>query len=267
MINVPRQKLSDSELSTHSVSAPSPQGRNVLESPASKPRLVGLSQPFFATSPPLETEKAQLEAIHRVKVQAASSNAKVRVLVAEDNKVNQEVVLRMLKLEDIYDVTVAKDGQEAYDMVKESMEQKKFFNLIFMDVQMPNLDGLQSTRLIRGMGFSAPIVALTAFAEESNVQECMDSGMDYFLPKPIRRPALKQVLKRYCATIPESEEPESPPPDKNGGGQAEGAGAVLGGGEGTASGSEATKDSENQTSTAQTTPFDLRTEDVSPLSK
>lgn len=89
---------------------------------------------------------------------------------------------------------------------------------------MPNLDGLQSTRLIREMGYSAPIVALTAFAEESNVQECMDSGMDMFLryiyslfineltlltwgSKPIRRPALKQVLKKF-ATIPEeTEEP------------------------------------------------------------
>ena len=78
---------------------------------------------------------------------------------------------------------------------------------------MPNLDGIQSTKLIREMGYSAPIVALTAFAEESNVKECMDSGMDFFLPKPIRRPALKQVLKRYCATIPEAaEEPEKTPP-------------------------------------------------------
>lgn len=76
---------------------------------------------------------------------------------------------------------------------------------------MPNLDGLQSTRAIREMGFSAPIVALTAFAEESNVKECYDSGMDYFLPKPIRRPALKQVLKKYCATIPEADEGETPP--------------------------------------------------------
>ena len=91
-------------------------------------------------------------------------------------------------------------------MVRESMETKNLFNLVFMDIQMPNLDGLQSTRLIREMGFSAPIVALTAFADESNARECMDSGMDYFLPKPIKRPALKQVLKRYCATIPEDPE-------------------------------------------------------------
>lgn len=46
---------------------------------------------------------------------------------------------------------------------------------------MPNLDGLQSTRLIRGMGYSAPIVALSAFAEESNIKDCMDSGMDMFI--------------------------------------------------------------------------------------
>ena len=87
----------------------------------------------------------------------------------------------MLKLEDVYDVVVAKDGQEAYDMVKESMSNGQFFDLIFMDIQMPNLDGLQSTRLIRQMGYSAPIVALTAFAEESNVKECYDSGMNHFL--------------------------------------------------------------------------------------
>jgi osomolarity two-component system, sensor histidine kinase SLN1 len=213
----PRHRGSDSELSTTSIGGASPQTRAVIESPQSKPRLVGFRQPFFATSPPLEQENNQLEAMERVKAQAASNNTKVRVLVAEDNKVNQEVVLRMLKLEDIYDVTVAKDGQEAFDMVKKSMEENKLFNLIFMDVQMPNLDGLQSTRLIRGVGYQAPIVALTAFAEESNVQECMESGMNFFLPKPIRRPALKQVLKRYCATIPESDEPESPPLGKKNG--------------------------------------------------
>jgi osomolarity two-component system sensor histidine kinase SLN1 len=56
------------------------------------------------------------------------------------------------------------------------------------------------------MGYSAPIIALTAFSEESNVKECMDSGMNMFLSKPIRRPALKQALKRF-ATIPEEPEP------------------------------------------------------------
>jgi len=131
---------------------------------------------------------------------------KLRVLVADDNSTNIEVVSKMLKLEDVYDVTIAKDGQEAYDLVKANMENNKRFDVIFMDIQMPNLDGLQSTRLIRKMGYKSPIVALTAFSEESNVKECMESGMDEFLSKPIRRPALKQVLKKF-ATIPE--EPET----------------------------------------------------------
>jgi osomolarity two-component system, sensor histidine kinase SLN1 len=84
------------------------------------------------------------------------------------------------------------------------MSSKQRFDLVFMDVQMPNLDGIQSTKLIREMGFTSPIVALTAFAEKSNEDECMASGMDYFLAKPIRRPALKQVLKKF-ATIPEED--------------------------------------------------------------
>ena len=85
--------------------------------------------------------------------------------------------------------------------------QQERFDLVFMDVQMPNVDGIQSTKLIREMGFRAPIVALTAFAEKSNEDECMASGMDYFLAKPIRRPALKQVLKRF-APMPELVEEE-----------------------------------------------------------
>jgi len=189
-----------------------------------RPRLVGLSQPFFASAP----EQAQkgttvvvhhhhhddkLAAINRVMQEQQSGRrtpplpmggGKLRVLVADDNSTNIEVVSRMLKLEDIYDVSVAKDGQEAYELVKANMERNQHFDVIFMDIQMPNLDGLQSTRMIRKMGYSAPIVALTAFSEESNVKECMESGMNEFLSKPIRRPALKQVLKKF-ATILEEE--------------------------------------------------------------
>lgn len=72
-----------------------------FDTPA-KPRLVGLSQPFFAATSPLASPEKQLEAMGRVAAQASRNSQKVRVLVAEDNKVNQEVVLRMLKLEDIY---------------------------------------------------------------------------------------------------------------------------------------------------------------------
>ncbi|RYO99228.1 hypothetical protein DL764_006887 [Monosporascus ibericus] len=174
-----------------------------------QPRLVGWSQPFFAANPTAGPKPSADDQMKAVEAAAASKKeGKLRVLVADDNKTNVEVVTRMLKFEDVYDVTIAKDGQEAYDLVKADMEKNLHFDLIFMDVQMPNLDGLQSTRLIRKMGYSAPIVALTAFAEESNVRECMESGMDEFLSKPIRRPALKQVLQKF-ATIPEEPETSS----------------------------------------------------------
>ncbi|KAJ5128207.1 hypothetical protein N7448_001924 [Penicillium atrosanguineum] len=171
-----------------------------------QPRLVGLSQPFFTPTIPSSPSSTPSKHITPNNGQPQEDESKkVRVLVAEDNSVNQEVVRRMLALEEVYNVTMVKDGQEAYDTVKSSMEKGQVFDLIFMDIQMPNLDGLQSTRLIREMGYSAPIVALSAFAEESNIKDCMDSGMDMFISKPIRRPALKQVLNKF-ATIPEESE-------------------------------------------------------------
>ncbi|KAL7622736.1 Histidine kinase osmosensor [Parahypoxylon ruwenzoriense] len=175
-----------------------------------QPRLVGLSQPFFTANPAVAAKKKPTPEEHIAAAEMARAHkgegGKLRVLVAEDNPTNIEVVSRLLKLEDVYDVTIAQDGQEAYELVKANMERNTHFDLIFMDIQMPNLDGLQSTRMIRKMGYSAPIVALTAFSEESNVRECIESGMNEFLSKPIRRPALKQVLKKF-ATIPE--EPET----------------------------------------------------------
>lgn len=122
----------------------------------------------------------------------------LRVLVAEDNMVNQEVVSRMLKLEHINDITFAKDGREAVNCVKEALEQRRNFNLIFMDIQMPNVDGLEATQTIRKLGYTAPIVALTAFAEDSNVKECREAGMNSFLAKPIKRTELRKVLMEYC---------------------------------------------------------------------
>lgn len=174
-----------------------------------RPRLVGLSQPFFATVKPVtpQTEAEKMAVIEQA-VAKKGPEGKLRVLVADDNNTNIEVVSRMLKLESVYDVTIAKDGQEAYELVKANFERDERFDVIFMDIQMPNLDGLQSTRLIRKMGYKAPIVALTAFSDASNVKDCMDSGMNEFLAKPIRRPALKQVLQKF-ATIPEEPETSS----------------------------------------------------------
>ena len=120
---------------------PTPRGASegALD-PGSTPRLVGLSAPFFVPSPATSTVDLGVAALEHAVVEASKTGDRVRVLVAEDNKVNQEVVLRMLKLEDIYDVSLAKDGQEAYEMVKQSMTDGQRFDLIFMDVQVSPSD-------------------------------------------------------------------------------------------------------------------------------
>ena len=131
---------------------------------------------------------------------------KLRVLVAEDNKVNQQVILRMLKMEQILKVTIAEDGLQALDLVKAA--ESSGYDLIFMDIQMPCMDGLTSTRLIRESGYEGPIVALTAFAEKSNVDDCFRSGMNHFLAKPLKKPQLHDALVKLCSKSPGSKAKE-----------------------------------------------------------
>jgi osomolarity two-component system, sensor histidine kinase SLN1 len=142
----------------------------------------------------------------------------IRVLIVEDNRVNQQVIIRMLKLKQITNVTIAEDGQVALDIVKAHMSSSSSdlecpqeeasvtvpFELIFMDIQMPNMDGLTSTRLMRELGLRIPIIALTAFAEKSNVEECFACGMDFFLAKPIKKPKLEEVLLKFCCVAGET---------------------------------------------------------------
>lgn len=130
----------------------------------------------------------------------------LKVLVAEDNKVNQEVIVRMLKLEKVTDVTLTEDGQKALDAVKESLSQTPScgdstppspFQLIFMDIQMPNMDGIEATKRIRELGFDAPIIALTAFDHETNRDACREAGLNDFVGKPIKRSVLRRVLEDF----------------------------------------------------------------------
>uniref|UniRef100_A0A060TCE8 histidine kinase n=1 Tax=Blastobotrys adeninivorans TaxID=409370 RepID=A0A060TCE8_BLAAD len=123
-------------------------------------------------------------------------NFPIKVLVAEDNKVNQEVMLRMLKLEGIENVSIANDGLEAVSLVREASHNDEKFDIIFMDVQMPNLDGRQATTIIReDLRYEGVIVAVSAFADNSNVNDCLACGMNSFLAKPLRRPHLRKMLQ------------------------------------------------------------------------
>lgn len=128
----------------------------------------------------------------------STKTSRSQVLVAEDNSVNQEVIKRMLNLEGLTDIDLACDGNEAFEKVQALVGKGEHYDIIFMDVQMPKVDGLLATKMIRqNLNYSYPIVALTAYADDGNIKECLDAGMDGFLSKPIKRPRLKTILQEF----------------------------------------------------------------------
>jgi PAS domain S-box-containing protein len=115
-----------------------------------------------------------------------------RILVAEDNPTNQKVAASMLKRLG-YRADVVGNGQEALDALALAP-----YDLVLMDVQMPELDGLEATRRYReleaGSGSHVPIVAMTAHASVSDRERCLAAGMDDFVTKPIQRPVLGEII-------------------------------------------------------------------------
>jgi two-component system, sensor histidine kinase and response regulator len=122
--------------------------------------------------------------------------AALRILLAEDNPVNQIVARRMIEKEG-HHVTVAADGRAAANAWTESGTGTPF-DVIFMDIQMPELDGFEVTALIRAeerlTGRHVPIVAVTAHAMEGYRERCLSAGMDGYLTKPIVPRELHDVL-------------------------------------------------------------------------
>lgn len=123
-----------------------------------------------------------------------------RILVVDDNVLNRKVAEKMLQRIG-YQAHMAVDGKEAVEAVARSP-----FDLILMDRQMPVMDGLEATRLIRereGEGRRTPIVALTADALESAREACLEAGMDDFLVKPVTGEQLAAVVTRWvnCAQV------------------------------------------------------------------
>jgi CheY-like chemotaxis protein len=117
----------------------------------------------------------------------------LRVLVAEDNAVNQKVAMRMLARLGCAGYAVA-NGAEALHAV-----QSQQFDIVLMDCQMPEMDGFEATRRIRELGLTdrLPILALTANAMEGDKELCMQAGMDDYLVKPIELKTLAEALSRW----------------------------------------------------------------------
>jgi signal transduction histidine kinase/CheY-like chemotaxis protein len=121
------------------------------------------------------------------------SQPSLQILLAEDNKVNQALAVKMLGKRG-YKVTVAGDGRQAVTAYEES-----FFDLILMDVQMPEMNGFEATALIRQKekerGKHIPIIAMTAKAMKEDREECLAAGMDAYVSKPFRIDELVKVIQ------------------------------------------------------------------------
>jgi CheY-like chemotaxis protein len=124
---------------------------------------------------------------------AVPAAAHGRILIVEDNIVNQQVVAGLLSKKG-YHTTVVNHGGEALAALEAAS-----FDLVLMDVQMPVLDGLEATRRIRldERWRNLPIVGLTAHAMAGDRERCIQAGMSDYLPKPVRGPALIETVKRY----------------------------------------------------------------------
>jgi signal transduction histidine kinase/ligand-binding sensor domain-containing protein/DNA-binding response OmpR family regulator len=121
----------------------------------------------------------------------------LRILVAEDNPVNQKLTMRVLHKLGYKEVEVAQNGLEAIEKFR-----KQFYDIIFMDVQMPEVDGLEATRKIRGIVGDRPvIIAMTANAMQGDREECLRAGMDDYISKPVKLEILVSVLERWASEV------------------------------------------------------------------
>jgi two-component system sensor histidine kinase/response regulator len=123
----------------------------------------------------------------------------LRILLAEDNVVNQMLVMRLLEKRG-HTVVVAATGREALAALA-----REAFDLILMDVQMPEMDGFEATAAIRAeepkTGTHIPIIAMTAHAMAGDQQRCLDAGMDDYISKPIQVQRVFAAIDRVCAAI------------------------------------------------------------------
>lgn len=134
-----------------------------------------------------------------------ASQAPLRILLAEDSLVNQRLALALLERHR-HSVQVAHTGKQALALLEEQP-----FDLVLMDVQMPEMDGLAATRAIREAekksGRHLPIIAMTAHALKGDRERCLQSGMDEYVPKPVRESqlwaAIDRVLQRKSSLPPE----------------------------------------------------------------
>jgi PAS domain S-box-containing protein len=170
---------------------------------------------WFTMALPIVDEK-DIPVVKNQKTRQSESLKGAKVLLAEDNQINQALALEMLGQFGCH-VTLAVDGLQAVDCVKNNNN----YDVILMDCQMPEMDGYEATRYIReyfrqNHDDRIPIIALTANAMKQDRQKCFEAGMDDHLAKPFAKKELADVLMKWLEGVSISATPESRLPDAPG---------------------------------------------------
>ncbi len=159
--------------------------------------------PFTALSAKEETRTAEPKPVPEtemkeppaVKPFEKSADEKISILVAEDNIVNQRLVKELLVRKN-YNVTIVENGLKIFDVL-----EKERFDLILMDIQMPIMDGLEATSIIReiekGTGKHIPIIGITAYAVKADKEKCLSAGMDNYMSKPFVKEEFYKMIDSY----------------------------------------------------------------------
>ncbi len=164
-----------------------------LSKPVKTQRLLQMMESMLRDHEEEDFEKPEKRIVTQYSVREEAKHS-VGILLVEDNAVNQKLAEILLKKAG-YQVVVANNGAEAIEIYSKSPDE---YDLIFMDVQMPIMDGIQATEKMRENGFKdVPIIALTAHAVKGDKEKCLEAGMDDYVTKPIKREIVLEKIKKW----------------------------------------------------------------------
>jgi len=150
-------------------------------------------KPFDYTNALPETDGSQAE---NSRIMDGRFSGK-RMLIAEDIEINREILISLLENTGLI-IDSAENGEEALNMVKADTDK---YDIVFMDIQMPVMDGLEATRRIRALPLRKrgriPIIAITANAYKDDIKSCLEAGMDDHISKPIDVESLFGMLRNH----------------------------------------------------------------------
>jgi PAS domain S-box-containing protein len=165
-----------------------------LSKPVRRQRLLQMIVRLLSEGPAEHHEDGNKRRMHTQYSVREAMKHSVRILLAEDNLVNQKLAIMMLGKAG-YKVDVAGNGKEAVAMFTQN---NNVYDLIFMDVQMPEMDGKAATQMLRRLGFvDIPIVAMTAHAMKGDREMCLEAGMNDYITKPIKRETVFAMIKKF----------------------------------------------------------------------